>query len=53
MKKMADDGLVQRNTSVKPYSYSITQNGFSRLSGPGMRHEPSGSEPQIVAPKTT
>ena len=27
MKKMTDDGLVQRNTNAKPYSYSITQNG--------------------------
>jgi len=33
MKKMTDDGLVQRNTNAKPYSYSITQNGLSRLSG--------------------
>ena len=53
MKKMADDGLVQRNTNAKPYSYAITQNGLSRLSGPGIGHESSGSAPQIVAPKTT
>ena len=33
MKKMSDDGLVQRNTNAKPYSYSITQNGLARLSG--------------------
>ena len=53
MKKMADGGLVQRNTNAKPYSYAITQNGLSRLSGPGIGHESSGSAPQIVAPKTT
>ena len=35
MKKMSDDGLVQRNTNAKPYSYSITQNGLTRLSGTG------------------
>ena len=35
MKKMSDDGLVQRNTNAKPYSYSITQNGLARLSGTG------------------
>ena len=28
MKKMSDDGLVQRNTNAKPYSYSITQTAF-------------------------
>ena len=46
MKKMSDDGLVQRNTNAKPYSYSITQNGLSRLSG-------SGGTPQTVAPQTS
>ena len=35
MKKMSDDGLVERNTNAKPYSYSITQTGLSRLSGSG------------------
>ena len=35
MKKMSDDGLVERNTNAKPYSYSITQTGRSRLSGTG------------------
>ena len=42
MKKMSDDGLVQRNTNAKPYSHSITQNGLSRLSG-------SGGTPQTIA----
>ena len=46
MKKMTDDGLVQRNTNAKPYSYSITQNGLSRLSG-------SGQTAQTVAPQTS
>ena len=44
MKKMSDDGLVERNTNAKPYSYSITQNGLSRLSG-------SGGTPQTIAPQ--
>ena len=46
MKKMSDDGLVKRNTNAKPYSYSITQNGLSKLSGPG-------STPQTIAPQTS
>ena len=46
MKKMSDDGLVKRNTNAKPYSYSITQNGLSKLSGPG-------SAPQTIAPQTS
>ena len=46
MKKMTDGGLVQRNTNAKPYSYSITQNGLSRLSG-------SGGTPQTIAPQTS
>jgi hypothetical protein len=46
MKKMSDGGLVERNTSAKPYSYSITQNGLSKLSGPG-------STPQTIAPQTS
>ena len=46
MKKMSDDGLVKRNTNAKPYSYSITQNGLSKLSG-------SGSTPQTIAPQTS
>ena len=46
MKKMSDDGLVQRNTNAKPYSYSITQNGLSRLSG-------SGGTPQTITPQTS
>jgi len=46
MKKMTDGGLVQRNTNAKPYSYSITQNGVSRLSG-------SGGTPQTIAPQTS
>jgi len=46
MKKMTDDGLVQRNTNAKPYSYSITQNGLSRLSG-------TSQTPQTIAPQTS
>ena len=46
MKKMTDDGLVERNTNAKPYSYSITQMGLSKLSG-------SGSAVQTIAPQTS
>ncbi len=46
MKKMTDDGLVQRNTNAKPYSYSITQNGLSRLSG-------TGQTAQTIAPQVS
>ena len=46
MKKMSDNGLVERNTNAKPYSYSITQNGLSKLSG-------SGSTPQTIAPQAS
>ena len=46
MKKMSDDGLVERNTNAKPYSYSITQNGRSRLSG-------SGATTQTIVPQTS
>jgi DNA-binding HxlR family transcriptional regulator len=46
MKKMSDGGLVERNTNAKPYSYSITQKGRSKLSGPG-------STPQTIAPQTS
>ena len=46
MKKMTDDGLVERNTNAKPYSYSITQIGISKLSG-------SGSVAQTIAPQTS
>ena len=46
MKKMTDDGLVERNTNAKPYSYSITQMGLSKVSG-------SGSVAQTIAPQTS
>ncbi len=46
MKKMTDEGLVQRNTNAKPYSYSITQNGHSRLSG-------TSQTAQTIAPQTS
>ena len=46
MKKMSDDGLVERNTNAKPYSYSITQNGLSRLSG-------TGQSAQTIAPQVS
>jgi hypothetical protein len=38
--------LVERNTNAKPYSYSITQMGLSKLSG-------SGSVAQTIAPQTS
>ena len=43
MKKMSDDGLVERNTNAKPYSYSITQVGLTKLGGTA----------QTVAPQTS
>ena len=46
MKKMSDNGLVERNTTAKPYSYSITQTGLSKLSG-------TGAAAQIIAPQTS
>ena len=46
MKKMTDDGLVDRNTNAKPYSYSITQNGLSKLSG-------TDAATQTIAPQTS
>jgi len=46
MKKMSDGGLVERNTNAKPYSYSITQNGLSKLSG-------TSTSPQTIAPQTS
>ena len=33
MKKLYEDGLVERNVNTKPYTYSITQKGHSRLDG--------------------
>tara|TARA_Y100000590_G_scaffold2989_1_gene3977 strand:- start:3576 stop:4175 length:600 start_codon:yes stop_codon:yes gene_type:complete len=35
MKKLYEDGLVERNVNTKPYTYSITQIGLSRLGGTG------------------
>ena len=46
MKKMSDDGLVERNTNAKPYSYSITQDGLSKVSG-------LGSTSQTITPHTS
>ena len=43
MKKMSDDGLVERNTNAKPYSYSITQIGLGKIGGTA----------QTVAPQTS
>ena len=43
MKKMSDDGLVERNTNAKPYIYSITQVGLAKLGGTA----------QTVAPQTS
>ena len=31
MKKLFDDDLVQRNTETKPYTYSITEKGISKV----------------------
>ena len=31
MKKLFEDGLVQRNTESKPYTYSITEKGKSKI----------------------
>jgi len=31
MKKLFEDGLVQRNTESKPYTYSITEKGISKV----------------------
>ena len=31
MKKMFEDGYVQRNTESKPYTYSITEKGISKV----------------------
>jgi len=49
MKKMSDDGLVERNTNAKPYRYSITQKGLSKLSGPGT----GTAAAQTIAPQTS
>ena len=46
MKKMSDNGLVERNTNAKPYIYSITQDGLSKLSG-------LGSTSQTITPHTS
>ena len=31
MKKLFENGLVQRNTETKPYTYSITEKGKSKV----------------------
>ena len=31
MKKLFESGLVQRNTETKPYTYSITEKGKSKV----------------------
>ena len=31
MEKLFEDGLVQRNTETKPYTYSITEKGISKV----------------------
>lgn len=41
MKKLFDDGLVQRNTETKPYTYSITEKGKAKI-------EEVLTEPQTV-----
>tara|TARA_B100001123_G_scaffold68338_1_gene76324 strand:+ start:185 stop:784 length:600 start_codon:yes stop_codon:yes gene_type:complete len=46
MKKLYEDGLVERNVNTKPYTYSITQVGISRLGG-------TGQLTQTVAPQTS
>ena len=32
MKKLFEDGLVERNTLTKPYTYSITEKGIDKIS---------------------
>ena len=32
MKKLFEDGFVDRNTNTKPYTYSISQKGLERIS---------------------
>ena len=46
MKKLYEDGLVERNVNTKPYTYSITQKGHSRLDG-------TDQLAQTVAPHTS
>ena len=46
MKKLYEDGLVERNVNTKPYTYSITQKGHSRLDG-------TDQIAQTVAPHTS
>ena len=46
MKKLYEDGLVERNVYTKPYTYSITQKGHSRLDG-------TDQLAQTVAPHTS
>ena len=41
MKKLFDDDLVQRNTETKPYTYSITEKGISKVGD-------SQSPPKII-----
>ena len=31
MKKLFEDGFVQRNTESKPYTYSITEKGIAKV----------------------
>ena len=31
MKKLFEEGFVQRNTESKPYTYSITEKGISKV----------------------
>ena len=46
MKKLYEDGLVERNVNTKPYTYSITQKRHSRLDG-------TEQLAQTVAPHTS
>ncbi|MCV0372822.1 MAG: MarR family transcriptional regulator [Nitrosarchaeum sp.] len=39
MKKLFDEGLVERNTKTKPYTYSITEKGMERIGT--IQHNPS------------
>jgi predicted transcriptional regulator len=32
MKKLFEDGYVERNTETKPYTYSITEKGKTKVS---------------------
>ena len=42
MKKLFDDGLVERNTANRPYTYSITDNGKNHIGEENLVYAVSG-----------